>query len=258
MRGRLAPFLPLRKQFGALAAVLVIAFCDTALAAGKIPPAVAAAVADPGRPDADKARDADRKPAESLAFAGVKPGETIVDYLPGNGYFTRIFSKIVGKKGHVYAVLPPGVPDKMSAPAKALAADPAYANVSESEEDISAIPAGSIDLFWTSRNYHDLHNIKDMDVAAIDKSILNALKPGGVFIVLDHAATPGSGLADTGTLHRIDPEAVKTEVEAAGFKLVGESDILRNPNDPHTAKVYDPSIRDKTDQFFLKFMKPKK
>jgi predicted methyltransferase len=258
MRGQLAHVSPFRTQLGAIAAITVMAFSGTASAAGKIPSAITAAVADSGRPDADKARDGDRKPAESLAFAGVKPGETIVDYLPGTGYFTRIFSKIVGKKGHVLAVLPPGVPEKMSAPAKALAADPAYANVTEAEEDIGAIPAASVDLFWTSRNYHDLHNIKDMDVAAIDKSILNALKPGGIFIVLDHAATPGSGLADTGTLHRIDPEAVKTEVEAAGFKLVGESDLLKNPNDPHTAKVYDPSIRDKTDQFFLKFMKPKK
>jgi predicted methyltransferase len=239
----------------AMAAMVVGA---SALAAEKIPAAISAAVADPARPDADKANDAERKPAETLAFAGIKPGEAVVDYLPGGGYFTRIFSKIVGKKGHVYAVWPTGASEKMTAASKALAADPAYSNVSESEEEISAIPAGSIDFFWTSRNYHDLHNMKDADIATVDKAIFTALKPGGIFIVLDHAAAPGSGVSATNTLHRIDPEAVKTEVEAAGFKLVAQSDILKNPDDPHTAKVFDPAIRGKTDQFILKFQKPKK
>ncbi len=226
-------------------------------AADKVPDHIAAAVADNGRPDADKARDADRKPAETLAFAGVKPGEQVVDFLPGGGYFTRIFAKAVAPKGHVLALSPPGTPEKFTTAAKAIAADPQYGDVSEAEEPVSALPAGSIDLFWTSQNYHDLHNLKDVNVADIDKAIFVALKPGGTFIVLDHAAAPGSGFRDTGTLHRIDPEAVKKEVESAGFRLVGESDLLKNPEDPHTAKNVDPSIRGKTDQFILKFEKPK-
>jgi predicted methyltransferase len=243
---------------GAGLVVSGLLFSANALAADKVPAYIAAAVADSARPDTDKARDANRKPAETLAFAGVKPGETVVDYWPGGGYFTRIFSKIVGPKGHVYALSPPGLPEKMTAAAKALAADPSYTNISESEQEISTLPAGSIDLFWTSQNYHDIHNMKDVDIAAIDKSIFDALKPGGLFVVLDHVATPGSGVADTSTLHRIAPDAVKKEVEAAGFKLGGESDLLKNPDDPHTAKVFDPAIRGKTDQFILKFMKPKK
>ncbi len=226
-------------------------------AAGKVPAYIAAAVADPGRPDADKARDADRKPAESLAFAGVKPGETVVDFLPGGGYFTRIFSKVVGAKGHVIALTPAGAPDKYTVAAKAIAADPAYANVTAAQEKMTDIPAGSVDLFWTSQNYHDLHNLKDVAVTDLDKGIFAALKPGGIFIVLDHAATPGSGFADTGTLHRIDPEAVKKEVESVGFVLAKQSDLLKNPKDPHTAAVFDPSIKGKTDQFILKFKKPK-
>jgi len=226
-------------------------------AAGAVPAYIAAAVADAGRPDADKARDADRKPAETLAFAGLKEGEQVVDFLPGGGYFTRIFSKAVGPKGHVTALNPAGAPDKYTAGAKAIAADAAYSNVTAPIENVGALPAGSVDLFFTAQNYHDLHNQKDLDVTAFDKAVFAALKPGGTFFVIDHAGPAGSGLQDTNTLHRIDEAAVKTEVESAGFKLAAESDILKNPNDPHTAKVFDPSIRGKTDQFVLKFEKPK-
>jgi predicted methyltransferase len=227
-------------------------------AADKVSAEITAAVADSGRPDADKARDADRKPAETLAFAGVKEGEQVVDFLPGGGYFTRIFSKAVGPKGHVTALNPAGAPEKYTAGAKAIAADPAYSNVTAPIENVGAIPAGSVDLFFTAQNYHDLHNQKDLDVAAFDKAVFAALKPGGTFLVVDHAGPAGSGFQDTNTLHRIDEAAVKTEVESAGFKLAAQSDLLKNPNDPHTAKVFDPSIRGKTDQFILKFEKPKK
>jgi predicted methyltransferase len=219
----------------------------------------AAAIADPGRPDSDKDRDANRKPAETLAFAGIKSGQQIADLYPGGGYFTRIFSKVVGAKGHVYAVWPTGAPDKMTAPIKAMAADPAYSNVSEDEQAFTTLKfAKPLDVVWTSQNYHDIHNIKDVDMLAVDKAIFAALKPGGVFIVLDHAAAAGTGFQDTNTLHRIDPEAVKKEVEAAGFVLAKQSDLLKNADDPHTAKVFDQAIRGKTDQFFFKFVKPKK
>jgi len=115
-----------------------------------------------------------------------------------------------------------------------------------------------VDLVWTSQNYHDLHDsfAKPADLAQVNAAIFRALKPGGIYVVLDHAALPGSGLSATETLHRIDPATVRAEVEAAGFVYVGESDVLRNPNDPHTAKVFDPSIRGHTDQFVFKFRKP--
>jgi predicted methyltransferase len=233
------------------------AYTPTFAAVNAVPAYVTAAVADTGRPATDTARDADRKPAETVAFAGVKPGDKVVDLFPGGGYFTRIFSKIVGPKGHVTAMWPPGVPDKMTVATKALATDPAYSNVNEVEQKIAELPPASLDLFWTSQNYHDIHNIPNVDMATVDKAIFAALKPGGIFIVLDHTAEAGSAFRDTNTLHRIDPEAVKTEVEAAGFKLAGESDLLKNPKDDHTLKVFDPSIRGKTDQFILKFEKPK-
>ncbi len=248
---------------GTLLTVLTFSMTD-AQAASAIPKNIAAAVADTARPAEDTQRDADRKPGESLAFAGVKPGQKVADLWPGGGYFTRIFSVAVGPTGHVYAVPPPprpdtpaGAPDR-AAGIKAIAADAHYSNVSVAQQALTALSLPEpVDLVWTSQNYHDFHNIPNVDVAAIDKAIFAALKPGGVYIVLDHAAAKGSGLGDTSTLHRIDPEAVKKEVVSAGFKFEGQSEILRNPHDPHTAKVFDASIRGKTDQFILKFRKPK-
>jgi predicted methyltransferase len=237
--------------------VLATTFAAGGAQADKIPDYIAAAVADSGRPAADTTRDADRKPAESLAFAGVKQGANVVDFVPGGGYFTRILSKAVGPKGHVTALSVTGSPDKYVAPSKAIAADPAYSNVTAAVQQISDLPSGSVDLFWTAQNYHDLHNMNGVDVAALDKSIYTALKPGGTFLVIDHADASGTGFNDTKTLHRIDVDAVKKEVEGAGFTLVEQSNLLKNPNDPHTAAVFDPSIRGKTDQFVLKFRKPK-
>ena len=214
------------------------------------PANIAAAVADPARPAADTQRDADRKPAAMLEFAGVKSGATVVDLIPGGGYFTRLFSAAVGPNGKVIAVAtakpadaPADAPDR-SAAARAIAADPHYANVTVNQlrlKEFSLAPP--VDLIWTSQNYHDVHNVKDLDVVAFDKAVFAALKPGGVFIVLDHSAEKGSGFRDTGTLHRIDEEAVKKEVESAGFKFAGESNALRNKADPRTAAVFDAGIR---------------
>lgn len=224
---------------------------------------IAAAVADAGRPAADKERDADRKPAESLAFAGVKPGLVVGELLPGGGYFTRLISKVVGAKGHVYAVVPPRPPTApadrpdMAARIKVIADDPAYGNVSVVVGPLAdfSLPA-PVDLVWTSQNYHDLHNIPGMDLTAFNKRVFDALKPGGIYLVLDHAAAAGSGARDTSTLHRIDVDTVKQEVLAAGFVPAGSSDILHRADDPHTAPVRDASVRGKTDQFILKFRKP--
>jgi predicted methyltransferase len=248
---------------GTLLTVLTFSMTD-AQAAGGIPKYITAAVADPVRPDADRQADANRKPDESVAFAGLKPGQKVADLLPGGGYFTRIFSAVVGPTGHVFAVAPAprpdapaGAPDRAAA-VKAIAADPHYSNVSVIQVAFANLTLPEpVDLVWTSRNYHDLHNIPNVDVGAIDKAIFDGLKPGGVYIVLDHAAEKGSGFRDTSTLHRVDPEAVKKEVVAAGFKFEGQSEVLRNPNDPHTAKVFDASVQGKTDQFILKFRKPK-
>jgi predicted methyltransferase len=230
----------------------------------KGPDAISAAIADASRPDTDKERDANRKPAETLAFAGVKSGDRIAELLPGGGYFTRLFSKVVGAGGHVYALVPAPSPNAppdaldRAARVKAIAADPNYSNVSVVVEPFAQLKAPEpVDLVWTSQNYHDLHNFPGVDVTVFNQSVFEALKPGGTYLVLDHAAEPGSGVRDTATLHRIDPETVKKEVLAAGFVFVGGSDLLHQADDPHAVKVFDPSVRGKTDQFILKFRKPK-
>ena len=228
------------------------------------PANIAAAVADPARPAADTQRDADRKPAAMLEFAGIKPGMSVADLIPGSGYFTRLFSAAVGPTGKVYAVAtakpadaPADAPDR-SAAVRAIAADPHYANVTVDVVHLKELALSpQVDVVWTSQNYHDVHNVKDLDVVAFDKAVFAALKPGGVFIVLDHSAEAGSGFRDTNTLHRIDEAAVRKEVESAGFKFAGESQVLRNKDDPRTAKVFDAGIRGHTDQFILKFVKPK-
>jgi predicted methyltransferase len=235
----------------------------TASAATAPSAAITAAVADSNRPQADKDRDADRKPAEMLAFAGVKPGDKVVDFLPGAGYFTRLFAKTVGPKGRVYTLLPGELATRSQKAVdgqKALAQDQAYGNIVPLIQAVNApsIPE-KVDVVWTSQNYHDLHDafLGPADVAAFNKAIFAALKPGGVYIVLDHVGEAGSGLRDTDTLHRIDPETVKKEVEAAGFVLEGQDDALRNTADNHTLKVFDPALRGHTDQFVFKFRKPK-
>jgi predicted methyltransferase len=244
---------------------LILAFVTATLPvaarAAALPAYAIAAVAAPDRPAADKARDALRHPAELVAFAGIKPGDQVADIMPGLGYFTRIFANAVGPKGAVYAIVPselakvaPKIPEAM----KALAADSAFPNVKTMVMPTASIAAPVLlDVAWTSDNYHDLYGFFGAaQAAAFDAAVFKALKPGGVFIVIDHVAPAGSAGADATTLHRIDPETVKAQVLAAGFTLTAVSPVLANPADPHTAKVFDPAVRGRTDQFVFKFTKP--
>lgn len=238
------------------------AIVTAALAATAIPGYIAAAVANANRPDVDKQRDDARKPAETIAFSGMKPGWVIADFIPGTGYYDRIFSGVVGAKGHVYGFYPAELKSFVKTPLPPDGTKPfaKFDNVTTllAPANDFAAPA-PLDLVWISDNYHDLHDpfFAPADLAKVNAAVFKALKPGGIYLVLDHAAPAGSGLADTNTLHRIDEAAVKTEVEAAGFKLVGESDALHNPADDHSKAILDPSIRAHTDQFILKFRKPK-
>jgi predicted methyltransferase len=236
-----------------------VAIGVAALAAGAevaIPPNVAAAVANPDRPQADRDRDAARKPAEVLSFAGLRPGEQVIELIPGGGYFTRLLSAAVGPTGHVTEA----VPMMGSADAGTSGVPPSqqFPNISVINFTPDAFAkAGPVDLVWTSQNYHDLHLTRlHLDVVGLDRLIYQSLRPGGIFFIEDHAAQPGTGISTTDVMHRIDEDFVKKEVESVGFRLVGESDVLRNPADAHTLRVFDPQIRGHTDQFLLKFEKP--
>lgn len=230
----------------------------TLFAALLLAAATPALTASPVRPAEDIALDTARKPADMVAFANLKPGQTVGDIIPGGGYFTRVFAAAVGPKGKVVAIIPPAAeaayPDQTKA-IRTMAAVPGSNIVVTSSPGDSAW-VGKLDVAWTAQNYHDLHNDQPPEVAAgFNKAVFAALKPGGYYIVVDHAA-PGTGLGATKTLHRIDPAAVKAEVTAAGFVFDGESAALANPADTHTAIVFDPAIRHKTDQFVYRFRKP--
>lgn len=214
-----------------------------------------AAVADAGRPEADRARDADRRPAEVLAFARIRPGDRIAELAPGGGYFTRLLSRAVGPSGRVYAMSSRPSP-AMQELAKT------YTNVAFIQIEPGMVtPPEPVDVVWTTQNYHDFKNAKagakDLAVAT-NESAFRALKPGGIYLVGDHETAPGAGASQTSTLHRIEGAFVRQEVEQAGFKLEESSDLLRHPGDDHTLRVQESGIRGKTDQFLMRFRKPRR
>jgi predicted methyltransferase len=242
-----------------MVATLLCTLCSAALAV--IPSYVNSALSDPAR-GKDAEADARRHPAELVSFAQVKPGETVVDLLPGTGYFTRIFSQIVGPRGHVYAIVANEYAKEDAdevAVMQALVKDPHYSNVTLLMQPAAQLTTpAKADVVWTSQNYHDYPD-KFMGPTApklLNDAVFKVLKSGGVFVVVDHVAAAGSGMRDTDTLHRIDPQTVKEQVLAAGFKFDGESETLRNAADNHTLKVFDPAVRGHTDQFIFRFRKP--
>lgn len=248
-----------------LGCALACAIATPALA-DPAPGPAAAAIADASRPAADREKDAARNPAAMLALAGVKPGDHVIDFWTGSGYWARLFGKIVGDKGHVVAYVPAEVTGFKSHPldiAKAMAAEPGRSNIEVISDPVADYPPAqyhnTFDEVFIFENYHDLYNsfLNIKDVGAVNKAVFALLKPGGVYVIVDHAATPGSGTAHTEDQHRIDPAKVRADVEAAGFVFDGQSDALANPADPKTAIVFDASIRGQTDRFAWRFRKPK-
>lgn len=240
--------------------LVAIAFINVAAAAQPGPDLAAQLAAAPGRSDEDRARDAQRKPAQVLAFLGLEPGDTVLDVWAAGGWYTEVLSVAVGPTGHVYSQNPPGVlAFREGAYDKALAgrlAGDRLANVERVDEALTDEPlrADSIDLAITAMNFHDVYNRDGAEAGqAFMEEVFFVLKPGGVFGVIDHVGVAG---ADNAQLHRIEPEKAKQAALAAGFVIEAESDLLAHPEDDHTNNVFDPSVRGKTDRFLLKLRKP--
>lgn len=246
------------RRLTSLIAALMLAACASA-GAPNAPADYTAVLADPVRTTEDRTRDDARKTAETLTFAGVRPGQHVADMIIGEGYFTRVFSAAVGPEGRVTAWQPAefiGFGDNYRA---AIEAADALPNVDAIRSPLGApaFPSG-LDLIFTAQNYHDLH-LKPFaagTASQVNTAAFRALRPGGLYVVVDHHATAGSGLPAADSLHRIDPALVIEEVTAAGFELDGRSEILARADDLLTANVFDEGIRGRTSQFMLRFRKP--
>jgi predicted methyltransferase len=202
---------------------------------------------------------------ELIRFARVDEGATVIDVYPGAGEWTALFSDVVGAQGRVYSFVPAEVAHFKNDPVglmRKFATEPGRENVEAVSADVVAVPetARPTDVVWLHLFYHDLHTplmqAKGGTATDFNRAVFDRLKPGGSYIIIDHAAASGAGTSVAPSLHRIDPASVRAEVEAAGFVLDAESTMLRNESDPHSAKAFDPSVKDQTDRFAYRFVKP--
>jgi len=247
------------------------------------PARIAEIVASPERSDADRINDQRRKPREMLAFIGIRPGMVALDLSAGGGYTTELVARSIGPSGRVYGQNAPRTPrpapaqpEGAAAPRVAAAApantasQPAPTGVAGRAQALSAghivpvvqpfenpVPAevasNGLDLVTLMFNYHDLGHM-GVDRAQMNRAVFAALKPGGMYVIADHSGRPGTGISESGTLHRIEKTFLRAEVEQAGFKLIEEGHFLRNPNDPRDKNTPDPP--QPKDEFVLKFAKP--
>ena len=239
----------------ALIAVLLAASAPSAFAAA-VPAGIAAAVADAGRPAADTVRDLNRLPAATVAFAGVKPGMKVAELAPGGGYYTRILSKSVGPTGKVYMIVSKAQAARPGGLDTANALVAALGNVVITAQDNTAMALPEkVDLFWTTENYHDFHNGPTADIAKMNKSVFDSLKPGGIYYVEDHSAPVGMKDA-TSKFHRMDEVQAKNELIAAGFKIDADANLLRNPADKRAEGNAEADIKGQTDRFMLRLKRP--
>jgi predicted methyltransferase len=239
---------------------------------------IAAIVATPDRAPADRINDIRRKPADMLAFVGVRPGMVAMDVSAARGYTTELIARAVGPSGKVYGQNPPRVegrappaqPEGAAAPAAAPAANapppaptlveraraiPNIVVVSRPFEDPAPpeVANGALDLVTLMFNYHDFGHL-GVDRAKTNAAVFKALKPGGIYVIADHSGRPGTGISESGTLHRVEEALVKKEVEAAGFRLAAQGNFMRNPADPRDRNTPEPPMP--KDEFVLKFVKP--
>jgi predicted methyltransferase len=205
------------------------------------------------------------KLSELIRFARIDAGATVIDVYPRDGDWTRVFSEIVGPEGRVDSFVPAEVAHFKNDPLglmRRLAKEPGRDNVEAVSADLVAMPQVTrpADVLWLHLFYHDLHTAliqaRGATAADFNRAVYERLKPGGCYVIVDHAAALGAGTSEAQSLHRIEPASVRKEVEAAGFVLDAESTLLANKDDPHTIKVFDPAIKGKTDRFVYRFVKP--
>jgi predicted methyltransferase len=198
-------------------------------------------------------------------FARVDAGSTVIDVYPGDGHWTRLFSDVVGSEGRIYSFVPTeilDIKDDQVDRMRALAKEPGRTNVEVVSADLVAMPEATrpVDVLWLHLFYHDLHTAlmqgRGATAADFNQAVYARLKPGGSYVIVDHAAAAGAGISAAQSLHRIEPGSVREEVEAAGFVLDAESFLLANNDDSHSIKVFDPSIKGATDRFVYRFKKP--
>ncbi len=214
----------------------------------------------PRRPEADKKRDADRKPAETLAFFGVKPGMQVCELMTSRGYFTACLAEAVGDDGKVYGQNNKWLRDRVkpdNRPLGELITKGGYKNIIEQDTELEdlQLPQGKIDAIFMVMFYHDTYWL-GINREAMNASIKAALKPGGIYGIIDHSAAPGLGTQDVNKNHRIERYTVIEDVTKAGFELAEETDLLENPKDPLNVNVFQQELRGHTNQFVLKFKKP--
>jgi predicted methyltransferase len=274
----MASYMTVRRSL-VLAAAVLAACQSTIPASGPISrERIAEIVASPDRSAADRSNDIRRKPEPMLAFIGVRPGMTALDVSAGGGYTTELVARAVGPTGKVYGQSAPPDPNRAkpaaaeggdAAPAAAAprltsaqrlaerAKNPAAGNfvavVRPFEDPAPPGLSGSLDLVTFMFNYHDLGYL-NVDRARMNRAIFAALRPGGIYVVADHSGRPGTGISESGTLHRVEEAFVRREIEAAGFRLAEEGSFLRNPADPRDRNTPEPPMP--KDEFVLKFIKP--
>lgn len=203
------------------------------------------------------------KLSELIRFARIDAGATVIDVYPGDGDWTRVFSEIVGPEGRVDSFVPAEVAHFKNDPLglmRRLAKEPGRDNVEAVSADLVAMPQVTrpADVLWLHLFYHDLHTAliqaRGATAADFNRAVYERLKPGGCYVIVDHAAALGAGTSEAQSLHRIEPASVRKEVEAAGFVLDAQSTMLANKDDPHEIKVFDPVIKGKTDRFVYRFV----
>lgn len=244
----------------------VIAVCALATVATRTAHAdrYSDAVAHEGRPAGDLKRDEIDHPAEVLRLARIRPGMTVVDFLAADGYYSELASYLVGPRGHVY-LLNNEAYDKWSNDDWQGRLDrgrlPNVAHRTIVVEHLG-LPAHSVDAMLLVKVYHDLFWKpdngpwpKDIDPDAVLTEIARVMKPGGVLLLVDHSAKPGTGNQDAGTLHRIDEQYARRDFEKHGFQLVSRSDVLRHKDDPRDMITYKGEMFGKTDRFVMVFRK---